>query len=304
LQGSTIAPRSVDLPTGVSTAKLEGNPASSFSENLLSWFLSVRRTRFERESLRQFCDQARGIVSDAPLDWQQVRCRARLGEAVQARSLHRGKPDQAAEVDQAADQAADAPNDPGRFQAVQGFEDGAPAQAGLFLDCLHARAAKPIRAAHEAEDQAAEHLQPGLPKDATASADGLCAALERFSGDDDAGTFVAIKRPAVLARVGNKPGAAAKVVSHGDLLPSMSSEAESRQAASVLGNGLQFEGESDQKSVADDLLFPVLPGSKPASERVFAFKGYAGLRLDLTPLARFTRFCTFGPQDAQHFELK
>jgi len=52
----------------------------------------------DRKSLREFRDQARGVVSDAAPDWQEVSIRAGFIERIEVRCLHSRKPDQAAKV--------------------------------------------------------------------------------------------------------------------------------------------------------------------------------------------------------------
>jgi hypothetical protein len=51
----------------------------------------------------------------------------------------------------------------------------------------------------------------------------------------DAGALIAIERPGMGASVGDKPGTAAKVISHGDFLPScrLGSRSHSRKRFAI-----------------------------------------------------------------------
>ena len=65
------------------------------------------------------------------------------------------------------------------------------------------------------QDQDAKDAKADLAHDAIASPGRPGASFEVFGKVQDAGAFVSIERPAVLASVGNEPGSAAKVISHG-----------------------------------------------------------------------------------------
>jgi hypothetical protein len=105
----------------------------------------------------------------------------------------------------------------------------------------------------EAPEEDFQDAQAYLTQDAISAAGGLRGPLQGLCEKHNAGALISIERPAVLACIGNKPSAAAKVVSHGDFLPSMGSEAEKRAAARVLGNGLRIRRKSARKTLRHDL---------------------------------------------------
>ena len=69
----------------------------------------------------------------------------------------------------------------------------------------------------EAEEQGFQDGKPHIAQDAVSAASGLGAAFKLLCKIQDAGALVSVAGDAVLAWIGNKPGAAAKVVSHGDV---------------------------------------------------------------------------------------
>ena len=73
----------------------------------------------------------------------------------------------------------------------------------------------------EAQEQGFQDGEPDIAEDAIPAASGLCATFQALGKGEDAGALVAIERPAMLARIGNKPRAAAKAISHGYFLPSV-----------------------------------------------------------------------------------
>jgi len=68
----------------------------------------------------------------------------------------------------------------------------------------------------EVEEEGAEDAEAWLAHDAVAAASGPRAAFQALDVAEDADLLLLSERPAVGAGVGNKPGSAAKGVSHGD----------------------------------------------------------------------------------------
>jgi hypothetical protein len=148
------------------------------------------------------------------------------------------------------------------------------AKTGGCLQDRVRRRAKPIRAAHKAQDKGAKDSQPYLAQDAVPPSWRPCAAFQGFGKGEDSGSFVSIERPAVVASVGNEPGAAAKSVSHGDLLPSIglgSREADSRSRSRKLACDLRENQRGKELPRYFLRGFPLIAARLPS--RVFAFQG-------------------------------
>ena len=118
-------------------------------------------------------------------------------------------------VDDFADQAAGDLEQSGRLEALERSSDGLTAKPGRSLQASVGWRAIAVRGAMECQHQGSQDAKAYLAHDAIAGSSGPCTALQGLSKREDAGALVAIERPAMLASVGNEPGAAAKVVSHG-----------------------------------------------------------------------------------------
>jgi len=99
----------------------------------------------------------------------------------------------------------------------------------------------------EAQEQGTQYREPDIAEDAIPAACGLCRALQLLRHEKDAGAFVAIERPAVLARVHDE-ARTSPISLHGDFSKSMlGGEAGSRSHSR---KRLRFFGESVREDVA------------------------------------------------------
>jgi len=110
-----------------------------------------------------------------------------------------------------------------------------------------------------AADKGFQDGEPDIAEHAISAASGLGAPLLGFGKLKDAGALIPVTWHTVLARVRDEPGAAAKVVSHGDF-----SQVAAWAAVRILGKGLRFRRESAKEGVAEAFFSsPVPPARKP-----------------------------------------
>ena len=170
---------------------------------------------------------------------------------------------EAAGVDHFADQASRYAENAGRLEPLERVRDRLTAKPCGRLQDRVRRRAEAVRAAYEAQDKDTKDSQAYLAHNAVASSWRSCAAFQGFGKGKDSGSLVSIERPAMLARIGNKPRAAAKAISHGcfsQALPLGCAQA-SRQRSQ---KWLAFEGESgEEKSCHAILISPVFPVASP-----------------------------------------
>ena len=139
------------------------------------------------------------------------------------------------------------------------------------------------RVSRKPVSRASRTASPGddIAQDAVTAAGGLGAPLQRLCGKHDASALISIERPAVLARIGNKPAPRRNWFRTVIFLQALSlgREQASRQR---FEKGLACEGANQEKAVARQLSSRFIPLYRSPLSSGF-------LRLRVTQLTYFPR---------------
>jgi hypothetical protein len=125
----------------------------------------------------------------------------RLMTRVEVRTLPADGHQKPAGVDHLAHEAPGHANDPRGLQTLDGIRDALAAKpCGGHQDNI-GRGGIAVLGANEAQDERSKHPEANLADDAVAGARRPCPAFQSLGKGKDAGSFISIKRAAMLAPV-------------------------------------------------------------------------------------------------------